>query len=422
MGKIQVKGTGAGRLSARQARAALLLAAVVLLAGAGLAFWLKRDTTPIRSEAASGVPPGSTPAAGASPPAQFASAPSAALAALPEFDAQALRQLDRQWCSHGAQALLQFSASVAAQFGDTPEADEQAKAQLRQWPSQRAMEQLQQQRPQQWIASLLQRGDVRSRATALFLASSEAGNAAAAVTELSALAHDSADPYVAALAQQRAPACRALAGCQPLSSAERLAKEPNNLVAFFDAYGDAPDVLRRLDATLPRANKVRLYNTELLQTLLSLPLSTEYGLYREVEQVMLMGLYAAWQTPNFSGALSTCRKLPANATTDLATCQTLAETLWTSGESVLERGLAVWLAKTLRLQEQQADWLRRQQQLERVRQESLAFFDSVLISESALANCEFQRRLSGHLHALSRQGEWQIYATRSDAKDLPSQP
>lgn len=414
----------AGRIPAWQTRA-LLPAAVLLLAGAGLAFWPRGGSSPVRSEVAQAPKPGarpdSAPAADAAPPARLASAATTSTATAPEFDAQALRQLDRQWCSHGAQAALQFAQSLAEQFGDTPEGRAQAKAQLKQLPSERATEQLQQQLPQQWIASLLQRGDARSRATALFLAASGAANAAAAVTELSALAHGSADPYVAALAQQRAQDCRALAGCQPLSPAERLAKDPNNLVAFFDAYGDAPDVLRRLSTAQPQPHELQSYRTELLQTLLSLPLSSDEGLYREVEQSMLIGLYAAWRIPNYS--ISACRKLSVEASAERAACQMLAETLWTGGDSLLERALAVGLAKAMRLQTQQSEWLKRQEQLDTVKQhQSQVVFERLLSNESDLGYCDFQRRMSSHLRALSRQGEWQMYATQAAAEAPPARP
>lgn len=387
------------------------------------------EARPAAAPTASSASAAGASAAPASSPASLALLASA-LQKLPvtptkktvEFDVEAMRQLDRQWCTHGAQAFLHFAKSLPEQSGKTPESGPQAEAQLKQWPTYRAIQQLQQQLPEQWIASLLQRGDARSRATALFLSRSESGRAAAALTELSSLARDSADPYVAALANQVAPACKALPDCQPFAGAERLAKDPNNLIAFLEAYGDAPDVLRRLGATQPRPNEVRNYNTELLQTLLSLPLAADEGLYREVEQVMLMGIYAAWRTPNYSGAMSACRKLAADAAMERATCQMLAETLWAGGESFLDRALAVGLAKTMRLQEQQADWLTRQQQLETVRHRSQVLFDSPLISESALSNCEFQRGMADHLRALSSLGEWRTYATRPGTEAQPAKP
>ena len=160
----------------------------------------------------------------------------------------------------------------------------------------------------------------------------------------------------------------------------------------------------------------------MLQTLLSVPLSTEDGLYREIEQAILMGSYYTWRTPNYSGVMSACRKLSAEASIERGTCQWLAETLWAGGESILERALAVGLAKAMRLQEQQPDWLARQQQLETVRQRSQAMFDSALISESVLANCEYQRRLSSHLRALGSLGEWRAHAARTGTEGPSTRP
>ena len=413
---------------ATRKRLVLGLGAALLLALA--AGWRASDDSRKQDQAhpaaASAASDAAAPASGPASKAPIASTvpklPATPQKKAVEFDVEALRQLDRQWCSHGAQAYLQFTSALQEQLSDTPESQAQAEAQLKQWPAHRAIQQLQEQLPERWIASLLQRGDVRSRATALFLTSGESGRTAAALTELSILAHGSADPYVAALASQVAPACKALPGCQPLAGAERLAKDPGNLVAFFDAYGDAPDVLQRLGATLPRLTEVRSYNTELLQTLLSLPLSTEDGLYREVEQVMLMGIYSAWRIPNYSRAMSVCRQPAAAASTERGTCQWLAETLWSGDESILERALAVGLAKAMRLQEQRPDWLARQQQLETVRQRSQALFDSSLISEAALANCEFQRRLSGHLRALGSLGEWRTYLRQPGTEAPEAKP
>lgn len=421
------------RPTSRVTRKRLLLGLAATLMLALVAGWLVPDEPRKEDKAAPPAAPSAPAASAAAAPASgpASSAPLASAAPQPpvrpqkqaaEFDVEALRQLDRQWCSHGAQAYLQFISAQQEPDGDTPESQAQAEAQLKQWPAHRAIQQLQQQLPERWIASLLQRGDLRSRATALFLARSESSSTAAALTELSTLARGSADPYVAALASQIAPACKALPGCQPLAGAERLAKDPGNLVAFLDAHGDAPDVLQRLGATQPRLTEVRNYNMELLQTLLSLPLSTEDGLYREVEQVMLMGIYAAWRMPSYSGVMAACRKQAADAATERASCQMLAETLWAGGESMLERALAVGLAKAMRLQEQQPDWLTRQQQLEAVRQRSQALFDSSLISESALANCDFQRRLSGHLRALGSKGEWRAYVTQPGNEAPPARP
>jgi hypothetical protein len=418
---------------ATRKRVLLGLGATLALTLALVAGWLVSDEPIKENRAAAPAGPAAPEALAAAAPASgpASSAPLASAAPQPpdtpqkqaaEFDVEALRQLDRQWCSHGAQAFLQFTSTLPEPDGDTPESKTQAEAQLKQWPAHRAIQQLQQQLPERWIASLLQRGDDRSRATALFLTRGESGRTAAALNELIALARGSADPYVAALASQVAPACKALPGCQPLAGAERLAKDPNNLVAFLDAYGDAPDVLQRLGATQARLTEVRNYNMELLQTLLSLPLSTEDGLYREVEQVMLMGIYAAWRIPNFSGAMSACRKLAADAATERASCQRLAEALWAGGESMLERALAVGLAKTMRLQEQQADWLKRQQQLETVRHQSQTLFQGPWLSDSGLGNCEFQRRLSGHLRALGSQGEWRTFATQPGNEAPPARP
>lgn len=323
-----------------------------------------------------------------------------------EFGAEALRQMDRQWCSHGAQAYRQYGDSVLAQHGSEPLHFEYVKSQLEQWPAHRAMAQLRQDISEQWITALNQRGDVRSRATALFLASGMSGNAdaATATAALSVLARGSADPYVAALAGQRSAACRTVAGCQPLSPTERLSKDPSNLLAFLESYRDAPELLRRLTEAVPKPVQARNYDTQLLQMLLDLPMAPAEGLYRQVEQDMLTSLYYSWSWAGYD-AIRACRKLPPDAEAELGTCKWMAETLWNAGESMFGRSLALSMAKASRLTDRPA-WRARQADMDAMKQHGESLQAGSQVGSAGADACEMLRVRARYIRILADQGDW----------------
>lgn len=275
---------------------------------------------------------------------------------------------------------------------------------MQQWPAHRAKEQLQQEIRQQWIDALRQRGDLRSRATALFLAADSDANASARA--LTALARSHADPYVAALAGQQVQACKRLASCTTLAPEERLTKDPGNLSALLEAYDRSPELLPRLAALLPQRPDYRSYSAELLQILLSLPAAPQEGLRREVELALLMRLQGRWLSPAFSAAMHACKMpAPADHPAQGNTCSMLAQTLWDQGESLLDRDMSLAVAKAAGLDER-APWPSRRAELDALRRQHLAQLEQLAPSDPSTGNaCLWQERFRTYLEVLAQYGE-----------------
>lgn len=423
--------TKLGRSPKGSSRLALQRLAVACALFVGLAagvFWLRQEPqalahAPQQAASAAALLSANSDAAGkrqsaaSTPrPSQTASG-SAAKPASSATDAAAISQLDAQWCSHGALAYQQYEASARQQHANpgTFDGQQALTAQMQHWPPHQALEYVRAETDRRWIAELQRRGDDRSRAAALYLASANGPNAPAALIALSALAHTSPDPFVAALADQRSDACRRQAACRPLSPEQRLAKDPSNLVAFISAYGNSPDVIKRLAAAPTPPNQARNYNTDLLAMVQALPSASKEGVYRQVELEQQAFLFFSWSPPGYSKTIQTCKALSAQAHGERAACESMANTLWRSGESLMERMLSVLIADGLALSEQEA-WVGRRAELEGMKHASIELSRWFYPDPIGGDGCAFQRHLRPYLQALSTQGEWAALEAMRRAK------
>lgn len=355
---------------------------------------------------ASGVPELAPRAETPSPsPIPSAASDTSAATAAPAgaLDAAGLHALEQQWCSHGAGAYEQFTEAVIAQLpGEiTPEALEKS---MQQWPAHRAKAQLRQEIRQAWIAALRRRGDLRAQATALFLeADSDPGRSVQALT---ALARRHADPYVAALAAQRARACAQQDGCQVLSPEERLAKDPDNLLVLLEAYDGSSEWLPRLATQLNQRPRLQHHSAELLQTVLALPAATQPGLRREVELDLLVELQGLWFPPYFLAPLRACKTSSSTSMPGLSSvCEQLAQTLWTHSRSLLDQDLSLSVAKVSGL-DGRAPWPARRAELEVLRSAQMTQLQALAAPHASTGNaCHWQSPLRTYYETLARHGE-----------------
>lgn len=300
----------------------------------------RSSAAPARAPAPAGPTDTPAPGASAAPPGPRP-APTAGYP--PLTDAQ-LRELDAQWCSHGAQAYAQFQDSVLQsleQEQGTLDA-QQLDRRLAEWPAHRAKAQIQARVVQDWIAALQQRGDEVSLAIARFLDTHNDG----ALLALHRQAQTSRDPRVLALAASRSADCAALPGC-PRGAATRWTEvEPSNLAAWLTRSEQESHPLST--AELAGTREFNSHQAELMLRLTSLPGAQRPGLFSEVEQQQLIARLNQPGLPPFHALMERCNN-PVDAE-QRAGCAQAAESLWQqSSPNLMTRTIAVALSRQLGL-------------------------------------------------------------------------
>lgn len=295
-----------GRYSNRQGRGRLKLAVGlgVALAALGLLRGLSAPAAagpgvPVAPAAASSAGQDSRSAPVSSPetlaPAPASNAgPASAPKRLPyELDPEQLAGIEKQWCSHFAQAHDQAVASIRP---ETPPDPKQLDVQrltaeadaVNALLTSRAQYQVRARVLERWTERLLAQDDAPSRATAAYLTSTgvfgDYRERRLRLAVFSAEALASRDPYVVELWGLSPFLCHESDGCRRLPALRWAEVEPGNLLAWLPPLGQEAQITERQWTGIEQARYARSYRPALQARLLALLPGTAEGL--EFEQVL----------------------------------------------------------------------------------------------------------------------------------------
>lgn len=343
--------------------------AVALLAAVGGLAW--RDGGPAEAEPgeprlnAAAEAPG--PSASASPVMGEAEAASSAPPvgpALPSqhhanapLDPALLASIEKQWCSHYAQAHEQSLRAVEQSYAEgehrrAPFLSNSEFAARSALPTEKAREQVKRRVLARWIDRLDRAGDPRSAAIAASL-STQGGvplrpelNARLRAAEEAAL--QSSDPVLLQLQDSVLMMCEVRTDCRSLARRRWQAVEPGNLAAWLTLFGLEADTPDRVWTGLAQAQYVRWNKAAIQARLLELMDLTSAGLEREVALGLVEWIDLVWPNVAPRAALYDLCKRDRLDSRKREACLHAANLMWNDpGVSELGRHELAMLADAL---------------------------------------------------------------------------
>ncbi|HEY4082745.1 MAG TPA: hypothetical protein VGM81_18830 [Burkholderiaceae bacterium] len=308
---------------------------------------------------------------------------------------------DAAWCNLKEPDWGQGAEAVSS---------EQIEARLKEMPAQRQLTAEADRLTKRWAQDLKQRGDERSLAMAALIDGS-----AEAQGRLLDMARHTRDPAVYAWALGM---CRATGPCEALSPRRWAQLDPGNMTPWIYEAGDArhrkdEQGVQEAVYQISRSSRSERYVGPLLQVMDGQREATAPGLQMMAELAVPMSMTWIYMLPSYAPVTQYCSTSTADPAR-AAVCTNVAEALWGQTDTLLDRSIALAIARRLP-SEEAARWTARADERDAM---MVASRENAEELNEGGAPCSLLPFLERRLKAQASLGEWGALRARLEGRDV----